>query len=288
MPPSLLVSPALRAREDPGPHPGPPSLAPDVRFASGCFQRCREGPSARSRTSLRLPALTRAHKPGVPQSAESRAPRARFSPRASARVRAADAPAADDQQQRRAAARWLPLRLRLRACPRPRKHRSRGCCKTATWSPEANSCIRRGGSLRRRTRRRPARRGKRACEVTTGNRGYFVSNKPGSPMNTGLGSLTEVTLGSQDPIGYPMGTSAVRSGKQKTPSQSGFPNGETRTRTGDTTIFSGGSATEARPISRDFLAVGGRWPSPRFPAFSARFPGDNADGDSRLPFRQAC
>jgi hypothetical protein len=40
---------------------------------SGCFQRRREGPSARSRTSFHLPALTRAQKPGIPQSAESKA-----------------------------------------------------------------------------------------------------------------------------------------------------------------------------------------------------------------------
>jgi hypothetical protein len=30
------------------------------------------------------------------------------------------------------------LRLGLRACPRPRKHRFRGCCKTTTWSPRRN------------------------------------------------------------------------------------------------------------------------------------------------------
>jgi hypothetical protein len=79
------------------------------------------------------------------------APAARTACRAQASVAhlAVATPARDDQQQRRAAARWLPLRLRLRACPRPRKHRSRGCCKTATWSLRRTSCFRRRGSLRR-------------------------------------------------------------------------------------------------------------------------------------------
>ena len=73
----------------------------------------------------------------------------RIEAQAAAPLEPRGAPAKDDQPQRRAAARWLLLRLRLRACPRPRKHRSRGCCKTATWSPRRTSCFRRRGSLRR-------------------------------------------------------------------------------------------------------------------------------------------
>jgi hypothetical protein len=80
---------------------------------------------------------------------------------------------------------------------------------------------------------------KRACEVTTGNRGYFVSNKPVSPMNSGLGVSNRSYVGVPGPNRVPDGhVPAVRSGSRKPCRHRGFRSGETRTRTGDTTIFS--------------------------------------------------
>ena len=89
---SLLVSTGAPRPVKPLVHtPVRPRSRRTLASASGCFQRSREAPSGTSRTSFRLPALTRAHKHGVPQSAESRARRARFRPSASARVSVAGA-----------------------------------------------------------------------------------------------------------------------------------------------------------------------------------------------------
>ena len=56
----------------------------------------------------------------------------------------------------------------------------------------------------------PAPRGIREVEVTTGNRGYFVSNKRESPMNAGHSFSNANYAGSRDPIGYPIDAIADR------------------------------------------------------------------------------
>jgi hypothetical protein len=69
---SLLVSPPVRAREDPGLHPGPLRSRCTFGSRSACSNAV-EGTSASSQSSFRLPALTRPHRPEVAQSAAGRA-----------------------------------------------------------------------------------------------------------------------------------------------------------------------------------------------------------------------
>ena len=78
---SLLVSAPVRAREDPGPHPGPAHSRCTLASPSGCSNAVG-GTSASSQNSFRPPALTRPHKPGVTQSAAGSACQARVVRRA--------------------------------------------------------------------------------------------------------------------------------------------------------------------------------------------------------------
>jgi hypothetical protein len=71
-----------------------------------------------------------------------------------------------------------------------------------------------------------------------GNRGYFVSNKPGLRVNGGLASQTRVTPQSRTQSGTQSARSGSQSRSRKPRCHRGFQGGETRTRTGDTTIFS--------------------------------------------------
>jgi hypothetical protein len=59
--------------------------------------------------------------------------------------------------------------------------------------------------------------GERPRKLTTGNRVNFVSNKPETPMSTGLSVSNKSYVGSQDPIEYPIGDVSEPLRKQENP-----------------------------------------------------------------------
>jgi hypothetical protein len=69
-----------------------------------------------------------------------------------------------------------------------------------------------------------------------GNRGHFVSNKLRTPISTGLSVSNSHTPGPRCPIKYPLIASLIREAVNSAIVR--VASGETRTRTGDSTIFS--------------------------------------------------
>ena len=119
--------------------------------------------------------------------------------------------------------------------------------------------------------------------ATTGNRGHFVSNQLGSPMNAGLSFSNNSYVESRVPDWVPNRRPRRLAPETRKPRRHrGFRNGETRTRTGDTTIFRESPRAPLRletPANRQLWRVAARRPCFRFGVVSRGF-GTSSGGRS--------